>query len=143
MLIDSATIEVLSGKGGDGCVSFRREKYIPRGGPDGGDGGKGGSVIFVVNKAVDTLLEFAGHHHWHAKNGEPGGSKSRHGKDADDLRVPVPPGTLVYDAESGELLADLNEPGKTWVAAQRRQRRVRQRTFQRPAEPDPARGGAR
>lgn len=117
MLIDSSTIDVRSGKGGDGCVSFRREKYIPKGGPDGGDGGHGGSVILVASPEVQTLLDFAGRHHWHAPSGQPGGPKSRHGRDGEDLHVKVPPGTLVYDAESDELLADLDAPGKQWVAA--------------------------
>jgi len=118
MLIDSATIEVRSGKGGDGCVSFRREKYVPKGGPDGGDGGNGGSVILIATDEVDTLQHFAGHHHWHAKNGETGRGKSQHGSDSDDLYVNVPPGTLVYDANTNELLVDLDEQGKTWTAAQ-------------------------
>lgn len=118
MLIDSATIEVRSGKGGDGCVSFRREKYVPKGGPDGGDGGRGGSVTLVASGEVETLLDFAGRHHWHAENGQPGGPKSRHGRDGADLEVPVPPGTLVYDAESGELLVDLDAPGRRHLAAE-------------------------
>ena len=118
MLIDSAIIEVRSGKGGDGAVSFRRQKYIPKGGPDGGDGGNGGSVILHATTDVETLLDFAGHHHWRAKNGQPGGPKQQHGADADDLIVPVPAGTLVYDEDTGELVADLDAPGKAITVAQ-------------------------
>ena len=117
MLIDSATIHVRSGKGGDGCVSFRREKYIPKGGPDGGDGGDGGSVIFQADPAVDTLLDFAGRHHWHAENGQPGGPKQCFGRNGADLLVRVPVGTLVHDSQTDELLADMAEPGKRVVIA--------------------------
>lgn len=117
MLIDSATIFVRSGKGGDGAVSFRREKYIPKGGPDGGDGGRGGSVILEASPNVDTLLDFAGKHHWHAPHGEPGGPKQCYGKAGEDLIINLPPGTLVYDAESDELITDLDELGKQFVIA--------------------------
>ncbi len=117
MLIDSATIFVRSGKGGDGAVSFRREKYIPKGGPDGGDGGFGGSIILLASENVDTLLDFAGRHHWYAPNGEPGGPKQCSGKAGEDLVLRLPPGTFVYDADSGELLADLDELGKRIVIA--------------------------
>jgi GTPase len=117
MLIDSATIFVRSGKGGDGAVSFRREKYIPKGGPDGGDGGDGGSVILEASPNVDTLLDFAGRHHWYAPNGGPGGAKQCSGKAGDDLVLRLPPGTLAYDADTGELLADLDELGKRVVIA--------------------------
>lgn len=108
MLVDQATIFVSSGRGGDGHVSFRREKYIPKGGPSGGDGGNGGSVYLVATPGVDTLLDLAGRHHWRAEPGEPGGSKQKHGKDGQDLSIQVPAGTLIYDDDTGELLADLD-----------------------------------
>ncbi len=97
MLIDSAVITVRSGRGGDGSKSMRREKYIPKGGPDGGDGGKGGDVVFVADNQVATLIDFAGRHHWLAKPGQAGKGKGAYGKAANDLEVRVPVGTLVYD----------------------------------------------
>lgn len=113
MFIDEAKITVKAGNGGPGCVSFRREKYEARGGPDGGDGGRGGSVYFVVDPAIDTLLDFSGRHNWEAGNGLPGEGANRHGCDGDDLYIPVPPGTLIYDQEYNLLLKDMNEPGMT------------------------------
>jgi GTP-binding protein len=110
MFIDKANIWVKAGDGGDGCVSFRREKYIPKGGPDGGDGGKGGSVYFQAVDGLDTLLDFAGRHHWVAENGKPGSGSNKHGADGDDLIVSVPAGTLIYDAELNVLLKDLDQP---------------------------------
>lgn len=118
MLIDQATIQVRSGKGGQGCVSFRREKCLPRGGPDGGNGGDGGSVILVAEPGVDTLLDFKGRHHWYAKNGEQGRGKQQFGKGADDLEIKLPVGTLVYDDETGELILDLNKLNMRHVIAQ-------------------------
>ena len=117
MLIDSANIHVRSGAGGDGCVSFRREKYIPKGGPDGGDGGDGGDVVLLADPEVETLLDFAGRHHWHAPNGQPGGSRQCHGANADDLTIRLPVGTLVYDDDTGGLLIDLTTPGQTHIIA--------------------------
>ncbi len=117
MLIDRATIIVRSGKGGDGCVSFRREKFAPKGGPDGGDGGDGGSVVLVAWPGVDTLLDFAGRHHWFAPDGERGGGRQCHGLTREDLEVRLPSGTLVYDGQSNELLADLDVPGRRLVVA--------------------------
>lgn len=111
MFIDKAKIQVKAGNGGNGCVSFRREKYIPKGGPDGGDGGKGGSVYFQAVDNLDTLLDFAGKHHWHAKNGQPGSGSNKHGANGQDLIIPVPPGTLIYDADLDLLLKDLNKVG--------------------------------
>jgi GTP-binding protein len=112
MFVDEALIHVKAGDGGEGCVSFRREKYVPKGGPDGGDGGNGGDVIFVADPHKDTLLDFAGRHHWKAGKGQAGMGKKMYGKGGDDLYVHVPPGTLVFDAEHGSLLADLDAPGK-------------------------------
>ncbi len=111
MFIDEAKIYVKAGDGGNGCVSFRREKFVPKGGPDGGDGGKGGDVYFEVVEGKDTLLDFAGKHHWRAGNGEHGGAKNMYGADGKDLVIQVPPGTLIYDEDLGLLLKDLNEIG--------------------------------
>jgi GTP-binding protein len=111
MFIDEAVIQVKAGDGGNGCLSFRREKYIPKGGPDGGDGGKGGSVFFQTVENLDTLLDFAGRHHWHAQNGRPGEGNNRHGADGKDLIIPIPPGTLIYDIDNDILLKDLNKVG--------------------------------
>jgi len=112
MFIDQAKIWIRAGDGGHGCLSFRREKYIPKGGPDGGDGGKGGDVYFQAVENLDTLLDFAGKHHWQAKNGEPGSSANKHGANGDDLVIKVPPGTLIHDTDLDDLLLkDLNEIG--------------------------------
>ena len=97
MFIDSANILVRSGKGGDGCVAFHREKFISKGGPSGGNGGDGGSVVLVADTSVETLMDFAGRHHWFAKPGEQGRNKGMHGKKAPDLEVHLPVGTLVYE----------------------------------------------
>ena len=118
MLVDRAKIFVRSGKGGDGHVSFRREKFVPKGGPDGGDGGRGGSVILTASAKVDTLLELTGRHHWHAQDGQPGSAKQCHGADSDDLYIHLPSGTLVYDDLAGQLLGDLDKPGKSLTIAQ-------------------------
>jgi GTP-binding protein len=117
MFIDTAVIEVRSGKGGDGVVAFRREKYIPKGGPSGGDGGRGGDVWLIAEHGIDTLLDFSGRHHWAAEDGQPGQSRQMHGRDGTDLAIKLPPGTLVYDNTSGELLFDLNTPGQKHLIA--------------------------
>lgn len=117
MFIDEAQIHIKAGDGGAGSVSFRREKFIPKGGPDGGDGGDGGSVIFVADPSKDTLLDFSGKHHWKAERGEAGMSKKMYGKDGEDLIIPVPPGTLIFDTEHDILIADLNEPGRKLAIA--------------------------
>ncbi|MDP9173605.1 MAG: GTPase ObgE [Planctomycetota bacterium] len=117
MFIDEARIHVKAGDGGGGCVSFRREKYIPKGGPDGGDGGNGGSVIMVADPNKDTLLDFSGRHHWNAPRGESGLGKKMSGLTGEDLIIGVPPGTLIYDEESHTLLADLDAPQKRVVIA--------------------------
>ena len=117
MFVDEAKIHVKAGDGGNGCVSFRREKYIPKGGPDGGDGGNGGSVILEAVSDKDTLLDFAGKHHWKAQRGEAGMGKKMFGPGGDDLVIKVPPGTLVFDADHGVLLADLDSVGKRVVVA--------------------------
>jgi GTP-binding protein len=115
--IDQATIYISSGAGGAGCVSFRREKYIPRGGPDGGDGGKGGDVILEAADQKETLLRFHLNQHFRAERGRPGQGRRRFGAAGADARLAVPPGTVVFDAETGEELADLAEPGAILVAA--------------------------
>jgi len=111
MFIDEAEIYVKAGDGGDGAVTFRREAGVPRGGPNGGDGGNGGSVIMHAKPGLDTLLDVRGRHHWRAENGRPGRSRDMAGAAGDDLVIDVPPGTLVYDADTGLLLKDLNRPG--------------------------------
>ncbi len=111
MFVDEAKIHVKAGDGGNGCVSLRREKFIPKGGPDGGDGGNGGSVYFEAVKNLDTLMDFAGKHHWHAQNGRPGEGSNKHGANGDDLTIPVPPGTLIYDSDLDLLLKDLDSIG--------------------------------
>ena len=117
MLIDLARIHVIAGKGGDGCVSFRREKYVPKGGPDGGDGGHGGSVLLRVDPHVRTLLDCREAPRYRAESGRPGSGNSRTGKDGEDVVIKIPPGTVVKDAESGTILADLLAPDAAWTAA--------------------------
>jgi GTP-binding protein len=111
MFIDEAKIWVKAGDGGNGCVSFRREKFVPKGGPDGGNGGRGGHVYFRSAENLDTLLDFAGKHHWHAQNGQAGSGNNKHGANGQDLIVNVPPGTLVYDLDLDLLLKDLSKAG--------------------------------
>jgi GTP-binding protein len=111
MFIDEARIQVIAGDGGHGCLSFRREKFIPKGGPDGGDGGRGGNVYFQAVDNLDTLIDFAGKHHWKAQNGQPGSGSNKHGANGRDLIIKVPPGTLIYDTDLDLLLKDMNEVG--------------------------------
>ena len=118
MFIDEANIYVRAGDGGHGCVSFRREKFLPNGGPDGGDGGRGGSVVFVADPNKNTLSDFAGRHHWRAEKGKPGSGARKSGKSGQDLLVEVPPGTIVHDLDLGLAIADLDEPGKQITIAQ-------------------------
>ena len=106
LFADEAVIEVSSGKGGNGCVAFRREKYIPMGGPNGGDGGKGGNVVFTVKRNVKTLANIRFKRIFRAKNGGDGMGWNRYGKDGDDVVIAVPPGTTIRDAETGELVHD-------------------------------------
>ena len=105
--LDEVLITVRSGDGGKGCVSFRREKFIPRGGPDGGDGGKGGSVLFRATERLATLLDFRYRRIFKARNGEPGRGRNQTGKNGKDIVIEVPPGTLLYDEETGQQIADL------------------------------------
>jgi len=117
MFVDKAKIYVKGGKGGDGIVAFRREIYVPFGGPAGGDGGKGGDVVFVVDEGLRTLMDFRYRKHFKAKNGERGKSKGMNGASADDLIVKVPPGTVVRDDDTGEVIADMTRHGQRVVVA--------------------------
>ncbi|MGG6431070.1 GTPase ObgE [Anoxybacillus sp. D401a] len=117
MFVDQVKIYVKGGDGGNGMVAFRREKYVPKGGPAGGDGGKGGDVVFVVDEGLRTLMDFRYQRHFKAPRGEHGMSKNQHGKNAEDLIVKVPPGTVVIDDETKEVIADLTEHGQRFVVA--------------------------
>jgi GTP-binding protein len=112
MFVDRVILYVKGGDGGAGMCSFRREKYVPRGGPSGGDGGNGGSVIVRAVAGTDNLADVVHRKHWRAPKGEGGGSKDCHGKNAEDLIIPVPPGTLVLDRDRGHVLKDLTETGQ-------------------------------
>lgn len=115
--VDEALIYVRAGEGGDGCVSFRREKFVPRGGPDGGDGGDGGSVILVGDEHLQTLADFVYRRRYQAKRGQHGMGKNRHGKTGEDVILPVPLGTDVYDAVTGEKLGEVVKPGERLIVA--------------------------
>ncbi|WP_290522895.1 Obg family GTPase CgtA [Alcanivorax sp.] len=115
--VDEATIEVHAGKGGDGCLSFRREKYVEFGGPDGGDGGAGGSVFFQADSNLNTLVDYRYERIFKARNGEPGKGRQMTGKSADDVILLVPVGTTVIDVDTDEVLADLTESGKPVMIA--------------------------
>lgn len=115
MFLDSAKIFLKSGNGGPGAVSFRREKYVPRGGPDGGDGGRGGHIIFVVREHLSTLSDFRYQHHFQAENGSPGEAVNRSGKDGADLYIPVPTGTIIKNAETQKVIVDLTKPDDQYI----------------------------
>jgi len=117
MFVDEVEIDVAAGRGGDGCVSFRREKYVPRGGPDGGDGGDGGSVILVCQKGVNSLTALAHRKHWKAPHGQPGRGAQCHGASGDDLVIRAPPGTVVFDAKQGFIIKDLAADGDQLTVA--------------------------
>ncbi len=117
MLIDTASIEVRGGKGGNGCLSFRREKFVPKGGPNGGDGGHGGSVIVEAREGSYTLLDFHYRRHYKAESGQHGGGSDKRGRDGEDVVLGVPVGTVVRDHETGEVLADLDAPDARVVVA--------------------------
>jgi GTP-binding protein len=145
MLVDLTRIHVISGNGGNGCVSFRREKYVPKGGPDGGDGGRGGNVFLEVNPHVRTLLDCRTQPRYRAAHGGAGSGNNRTGKDGSDLVVSVPTGTLVKDAD-GETLADLMSPGERFLAARggrggRGNARFATPTRQAPRRADPGEKG--
>jgi len=115
--IDEAKIKVSAGHGGPGCVSFRREKFIPRGGPDGGDGGRGGSVTFVSSIQLGTLQDFRFKRSYQAENGLHGSGKNKTGRDGEDIEILIPVGTVVKDQETDEVLFDFSEDGQRWIAA--------------------------
>ena len=144
MFIDQAKVFVQSGAGGNGCVSFRREKYVPHGGPDGGDGGDGGSIIFEVSLSLSTLSAFRYRRHLRASRGQHGKGSNKAGRSGADLIVPVPPGTVV--AEADFLLADLTRPGMRWMAARggrggRGNSHFASSTHQTPMEAEPGEPG--
>src|SRR6185436_11470087 len=117
MFVDHARIFVSAGGGGNGCMSFRREKYVPRGGPDGGDGGDGGSVVLLADPNLSTLVPFRYQRLFRARRGQHGMGSNCHGRSAEDLVVKVPPGTQVLEEASGAVLADLRKAGDRFVVA--------------------------
>ena len=117
MSMDRTEIVVKAGDGGNGCISFRHEKFVPKGGPDGGDGGDGGNVILQSTESLTTLIDQIYSRHYEAENGQHGTGKLRHGKDGEDKTIKVPVGTIVKDGQTGELLVDLDKPGTKFVAA--------------------------
>ncbi|MBE7683005.1 MULTISPECIES: GTPase ObgE [Paenibacillus] len=117
MFVDKAKIYVKAGDGGDGLISFRREKYVPNGGPAGGDGGRGADIIFRVDEGLRTLMDFRYQRHFKAPRGEKGRNKSQHGANAENMIVRIPPGTVILDEDSGEVLADLTRHGQQVVVA--------------------------
>lgn len=117
MFVDQVRIVVKAGRGGDGVCSFRREKFVPRGGPDGGDGGHGGNIVFVASRHLSTLLELRYRKQYKAKAGGHGGGSNKHGRTGPDVIIPVPVGTLITDDETGDVLADLTEDGQRHIAA--------------------------
>lgn len=117
MFVDRVSIEVQGGRGGNGCASFRREKYVPKGGPDGGDGGDGGSVVIVAKNGVNNLSALAHHQFWRADSGSHGSGYNKQGRSAEDLILEVPPGTIVMDAEAGFVIKDLARDGDSVIAA--------------------------
>ncbi|MGC2873003.1 GTPase ObgE [Ihubacter sp. mB4P-1] len=117
MFVDRAKIQIKSGKGGNGCVSFRREPFVPEGGPDGGDGGKGGDVVFQADRNLRTLMDFRYKRKYEAENGQDGMRKKKFGKNGKDLVIKVPMGTVVIDEETGLVMKDLTEDGQCFIAA--------------------------
>jgi GTP-binding protein len=136
MFLDTAKLWVKAGDGGRGSASFRREKFVPRGGPDGGDGGRGGSVVVVASPEKNTLLDFQYRQHFKADAGGAGAGKRAHGKAGSDLEIPVPPGTIVRTVE-GELLADLDASGKRVVVARGGRGGLGNSHFATPTHPAP------
>lgn len=137
MFVDQVKIYVKGGDGGNGMVAFRREKYVAKGGPAGGDGGKGGDVVFIVDEGLRTLMDFRYQRHFKADRGENGMPKNQHGRKAKDLIVKVPPGTVVMDAETKEVIADLTEQGQKAVIAKGGRGGRGNTRFATPANPAP------
>jgi GTPase len=137
MFVDQVNIYVKGGDGGNGMVAFRREKYVPKGGPAGGDGGNGGNVVFEVEEGLRTLMDFRYQRHFKAPRGEHGMSKNMHGKNAKDLIVKVPPGTIVYDDDTGEIIGDLIMHGQKAVIAKGGRGGRGNSRFATPANPAP------
>lgn len=137
MFVDQVKIYVKGGNGGDGMVAFRREKFVPNGGPAGGDGGKGANVVFIVEEGLRTLVDFRYKRHFKAHHGEHGMSKSMHGRGADDLVVKVPQGTIVKDIDTGEIIADLVAHGQTAIIAKGGRGGRGNKRFATPANPAP------
>ena len=117
MFLDYAKIHVKAGQGGSGCVSFRREKFIPKGGPDGGDGGRGGSIVLKVEPNLRTLIDYKYHSRYNAKRGQHGKGSNQHGKKGENIILKVPPGTVVKDEDTGKVLTDLTQTGQEFVVA--------------------------
>jgi GTP-binding protein len=148
VFVDEASVTVVAGDGGNGCSSFRREKYVPRGGPNGGDGGHGGDVVLVADATVDTLLAFRFQPLLRAERGRHGEGSDRPGRSGDELVVPVPVGTVVRDDAGLELLADLDSAGERFVAARggrggRGNARFKSAVNQAPTRADPGEPGER
>jgi GTP-binding protein len=146
MFIDRAIIDVKGGDGGNGCLSFRREKFVPKGGPDGGDGGDGGDIVLVADESLSTLLDFQYHRQYHAQRGRHGEGSLRYGKRGGSLVIPVPSGTLVKDAATSTILADLVQPGQRVVVARggkggRGNARFATATHRTPRRADPGQPG--
>ncbi len=137
MFVDQVKINVRAGNGGDGMVAFRREKFVPNGGPAGGDGGKGANIIFKVDEGLRTLVDFRFKRKFKAEHGENGMSKSMHGRGANDLVIPVPPGTIVKDLDSGEIIADLVANGQEAIIAKGGRGGRGNKRFATPANPAP------
>lgn len=137
MFVDQVKVYVKGGDGGNGMVAFRREKYVPKGGPAGGDGGKGADVVFVVEEGLRTLMDFRYQRHFKAPRGEHGMSKGQHGRGSKDMIVKVPPGTVVMDAETNEVIADLVEHGQRAVIAKGGRGGRGNTRFATPANPAP------
>jgi GTPase len=137
MFVDRVKVYVKGGDGGNGMVAFRREKYVPKGGPAGGDGGKGADVVFEVDEGLRTLMDFRYQRHFKAPRGEHGMSKNQHGKNAKEMVVKVPPGTVVTDAETNEVIADLTEHGQSAVIAKGGRGGRGNSRFATPANPAP------
>src|SRR5882762_4244421 len=142
MFIDRVVVHVTAGTGGSGASSFRREKFVPKGGPDGGDGGVGGSVYVKADPNLSTLLDYRYHTHWRAERGQHGKGKNMSGKSAEDVYLPVPPGTEVRDADTGEVLGEMIHPDQVLLVAKggrggRGNQHVATRTHQSPREWEP------